>query len=55
MITRITYNSLTAKKQDIYRSDVGNFMTSHQHLAKCRVTMEGNKWIMGKQTCLLYN
>ena len=34
MTVRITYGAFIEIKQDIYRSDVGNFMASHHHLAK---------------------
>ena len=53
VITRITYGALTVRNLDIHGKNVGNFMVSQLHLAKNGVTMEANKGIMGKQTCLL--
>ena len=55
VITGITYNALTARRQDIHESNGGNSMASHPHLAKSEVTMEGSRGIMGKHTCLLFN
>ena len=55
VITRITYDALIAKKQNIHENDVGSSMASYQHLAKNGVTMEGSKGLMGKHTYLLYN
>ena len=55
VITWITYDALTARRQDIHESNGGNSMASHPHLAKSEVTMEGSRGIMGKHTCLLFN
>ena len=55
MITRITYGALTARRQGIHGSDVGNSMANHLHLTKSGLTMESNKGIMGKHTCLMFN
>ena len=55
MITGTTYGALIARKQDIHKSGAGNSMERHQHLAKGGATMKGNRGIMGKHTCPLYN
>ena len=55
MITGTTYGALIARKQDIHKSGARNSMERHQHLAKGGATMKGNRGIMGKHTCPLYN
>ena len=53
MITGITWGALTIRSSDIHEKNARNFMVSQPNLAKSGVTMEGNKGIMGKKTCLL--
>ena len=55
MIIVITYGALTVRNLDIHKKNVGNFIVSQLHLAKSGDTTEGNRGIIGKQTCLLLN
>ena len=55
VVTRATYGALTGERLNIHERNARNFMVSQPHLAKRGVTMEGNKMIMGKHTCLLFN
>ena len=55
MIIGINYSVLTTRSLDIHGRNAGNFIVSQLHPTKSGVTIEGNKGIMGKQTCLLFN